>query len=49
MDKCCETCKSFKKVKCFTADGACYLVPSKPKFVRKKDSCKFHTKKQEGD
>lgn len=46
MDKNCENCHAYKSRKCFTADGICYLVPSKPKFVRKTDSCKHHKERK---
>ena len=47
MNKFCETCHSFKKRKCFNADGVCYLVPSKPKFKKKNDKCNFWKERKE--
>ena len=44
MEACknCETCHSYKgnKKKVFLYDGVCFLVPSKPQFVKKTSSCK---------
>ena len=47
MIKNCENCHSFTKKKCFASDGICYLVPSKPKFVKKTGKCKHHTDRKE--
>ena len=47
MIKNCETCHSFKKSKCFNSDGVCYLVPSKPRFVKKTEKCKFWKERKE--
>lgn len=48
MDACknCENCHAYKSGKVFLYDGVCYLVPSKPKFVKKTSNCK-HWKKGE--
>lgn len=43
----CETCGAYKACKTFGADGICSLVPSKPKWVRKHQTCKFHRNRKE--
>ena len=50
MEKNCETCHSFTghKKKVFLSDGICFLVPSKPQFVRKTNCCK-HWKEKKGE
>lgn len=47
MGKTCYNCHSFIGKKCFTSDGICYLVPSKPKFVKKNGSCRFWKDRKE--
>lgn len=46
LEPICETCHSYKPKKCFTTDGICYLVPSKPKLVEKTYKCNFHTERK---
>lgn len=38
----CENCHSFKEhpKRVLLSDGICFLVPSKPQFVKKTSSCK---------
>jgi hypothetical protein len=48
MEKNCETCRSYKRAPCFASDGVCFLIPSKPQFVKKTCQCKHWTQK-EGD
>ena len=49
-EKTCENCHSYKgnNKKVLMYDGVCFLVPSKPKFKKRKDSCVHWTKCKEG-
>lgn len=50
METCknCENCHSYKgnKKKVFLYDGVCFLISSKPQFVKKTGSCKHWTEKK---
>ena len=47
MEKTCDNCHAFTKKKCFASDGICYLVPSKPRFVKKTNGCTFWKERKE--
>jgi hypothetical protein len=43
----CETCAQFKEHKIFGKDGICYQIPSKPRFVGRYQTCRYHRKRKE--
>ncbi len=49
MTENCENCHSYRgnKKKVFLSDGVCFVIPSKPKFVKKTDKCKYWRKEDE--
>ncbi len=49
MEHKCETCGAYKACKTFGSDGICHLVPSKPKWVKKQQTCKYWREKEKKD
>lgn len=47
MEHKCETCGAYKACKTFGSDGICHLVPSKPKWVKKQQTCKYWREEKE--
>lgn len=45
----CENCHSFKEhpKRVLLSDGICFLVPSKPQFVKKTNKCGHWTQRKE--